>query len=172
MIENLSSLFWKCLSFLLEKKKKKKSLFWEMSTFAFVLFCLKKKKKIHQGNFERWRLGWLYAIRPINFLYSNLKKHKQSLAQFCRLFKLHTQPTTANGYFSSLFSFLSFFLLCFFSFFFTGSDDGGSFLSFFLPLAAYSLSSSPVLLYKAHFFFLGFLKVQTVSLCVLKPREE
>ena len=74
-----------------------------MSTFAFVLFCLKKKKKIHQGNFERWRLGWLYAIRPINFLYSNLKKHKQSLAQFCRLFKLHTQPTTANGYFSSLF---------------------------------------------------------------------
>ena len=152
MIENLSSLFWKYLSFLLEKKKK--SLFWEMSTFAFVLFCLKKKKKIHQGNFERWRLGWLYAIRPINFLYSNLKKHKQSLAQFCRLFKLHTQPTTANGYFS----FLSFFLLCFFSFFFTGSDDGGSFLSLFLPLAAYSLSSSPVLLYKAHFFFPGFLE--------------
>ena len=104
------------------KKKKEKSLFWKMSTFAFVLFCLKKKKKIHQGNFERWRLGWLYAIRPINFLYSNLKKHKQSLAQFCRLFKLHTQPTTANGYFSSLFSFLS----------------------FFLPLAASSLSSSPV----------------------------
>ena len=127
------------------KKKKEKSLFWEMSTFAFVLFCLKKKKKIHQGNFERWRLGWLYAIRPINFLYSNLKKHKQSLAQFCRLFKLHTQPTTANGYFSSLFSSLFFppplllFLLhrfrrwglfslflsssrCLFSFFFTGAS--------------------------------------------------
>ena len=161
MIENLSSLFWKCLSFLLEKKKKKACFGWEMSTSAFVLFCLKKKKKIQ----EMLRM-------PINFLYSNLKKHKQSLAQFCRLFKLHTQPTTANGYFSSLFSFLSFFLLCFFSFFFTGSDDGGSFLSFFLPLAAYSLSSSPVLLYKAHFFFLGFLKVQTVSLCVLKPRKE
>ena len=139
MIENLSSLFWKCLSFLLEKKKKKACFGWEMSTSAFVLFCLKKKKKIQ----EMLRM-------PINFLYSNLKKHKQSLAQFCRLFKLHTQPTTANGYFSSLFSFLS----------------------FFLPLAAYSLSSSPVLLYKAHFFFLGFLKVETVSLCVLKPRKE
>ena len=49
MIENLSSLFWKCLSFLLEKKKEK-SLFWVGNVHFCFCFVLFKEKEKNLGN--------------------------------------------------------------------------------------------------------------------------
>ena len=106
---------------------------------------------------KRRRLGWVMVSGPSVFiyylgpLYSKFKKTKPSPAKpLHQLFKHHNQPQHPTALFPFLFSILSLFL---------------SFSSLF------SLSSSPVLLYKAHYFVLKEGSFYTYGDQTLLPRS-